>query len=171
LNLNKKFIAYQIRGSKQCKEFPYNQTKAIVNKLVELGYIVCLIDKDPEIGWEVPGKVINFCGQLDESELLALVHCCDYVVCWDSAVLWMAHTQYKPTIIFMGPTKDRERLGLHPSKCYKIDCAKAVGCSPCVETYSMCKVNGIPTFTCAKKVPLKFLLQEIDNGVKYIRGN
>jgi len=166
----KKVVAVQIKGSKEVKKFPEHQMKAVIQKLVDLGYLVVLID-DLDFPVETKeGHVINLCGKTRQEEVFGLIHNVDAVVCWDSALLWVAHTQMKPSVVFLGPTKASTRTSMHPTGVHVVDCAKHVNCSPCVESYSACKIRGKPTYPCAKNVQTLWLLNEVKTGLENILG-
>ncbi len=76
-------------------------------------------------------------------EILEILKLCDVAVTMDSGLLWLAHCASIPTICILGPTRERERLTLHPlygeGKVGSVNLSQAIGCRPCFERAVKCK--------------------------------
>jgi ADP-heptose:LPS heptosyltransferase len=87
----------------------------------------------------------------------------------DSGILWLAHVASCPVLTLLGPTREEERVSLHPlypEKAKSINIANMIGCTPCFETKARCggKVNCMNNFDRAK------LLEEIKLKISEIVG-
>lgn len=136
-----KKIALQLRGSSQVKTLPHNYMKQLASKLAEK-YQVILLDYDKNYGFNGT-NIINACGKLDIYECVALLSKMECCICMDSGILWLAHSANCPVVTILGPTRESERLSLHPlypDKARSINIAKdMIGCEPCFETRENCK--------------------------------
>jgi ADP-heptose:LPS heptosyltransferase len=137
---DKKLIGLQLRGSGHMKTLPQDYVREIAHELSKK-YRVVLIDQSKDQGFE--GKdIINLCGKLNPYQVTALLSKLDCCITMDSGVLWLAHVADCPVLTLLGPTREQERLSLHPrypSKAKGINISEMLGCSPCFETKVNCK--------------------------------
>lgn len=160
-------IGLQIRGSGKMKTLPYSYIKKIASSLSKQ-YTVILIDQDINKGFE--GKnIINLCGKTNIPQLLQVMRELDCCITMDSGVLWLAHIVDCPVITLLGPTREHERLSLHPSypeKVKAVELQKMVNCKPCFETMKYC--NG--KINCMNNVNCDTIIEEIEKNIKLILG-
>lgn len=164
---DKPIIGFQIRGSGCMKTLPYDMVKSIVYDLAK-DYYVVLIDPDKNKGFDGQ-NIINLCGKLKSSQVVALLENLDLCFTMDSGVLWMCHSANCPTITFLGSTRESERISLHPQYPHKakaIDLSKYVGCEPCFETKCRCKGK----IRCMNEVNYDMIKDELLEKVKLILG-
>lgn len=165
IDKTKKVIGLQIKGSGRLKTLPKTYIEKLARKLSEQ-YVVVLLDNEKSSGFE-GSNIINTCGKLNVGQVISLLQQIDCVITMDSGLLWLAHCASCPTITLLGPTREHERLSLHPlypSKCKGISISEMIGCSPCFETKVHCK-NAI---NCMNKFNEEKLNQEIFNKVEEI---
>lgn len=150
MDTNLKKVAIQIRGSGCVKTLPLEYIKSLAYELAKK-YQVILLDHDKNFGFE--GKnILNLCGQLNTYEVVALLTKVDTCITMDSGMLWLAHCANCPVVTILGPTRESERLTLHPQypkKAVSINIAdEMIGCEPCFETRIHCKgkINCMNTF-------------------------
>lgn len=136
---DRKKIGIQIRGSGPVKTLPYNIVMNICNKLAEK-YTVVLLDGDASKGFE-GHNIINTCGKLNTYQVIATLMQLDCCITMDSGMLWMAHSANCPVLVLLGPTREEERVSLHPQypeKAKSISISEMIGCKPCFETQKFC---------------------------------
>ena len=141
MSTNRKKIGLQIKGSTDIKSLPIAFVRKLAIELAEK-YEIYLIHHNNNC--EIQGKnIINTCGKFSVSENIALLTKLDCCITMDSGVLWMAHVANCPVLTILGPTRESERLTLHPQypqKAKSINIAEElVGCKPCFETKQYCK--------------------------------
>lgn len=141
MTTERKKIGLQIRGSTDIKKLPHCVVERIAKELSEK-YSVYLIHGSTDLGFDGP-NIINTCGKLNVIECIALLTKLDCCITMDSGVLWMAHAANCPVLTILGPTRESERLTLHPQypqKAKAINIAEEIiGCKPCFETKQYCK--------------------------------
>ena len=131
MNTDRKKIGIQIRGSGNMKTLPYGIMKDIILELAKTYYVV-LIDQSKDKGF-TGENILNTCGQLNSYQVAALLTQLDCCITMDSGVLWLAHIANCPTLTLLGPTREEERISLHPGypkKAKSINIAKMIGCEP-----------------------------------------
>jgi ADP-heptose:LPS heptosyltransferase len=87
----------------------------------------------------------------------------------DSGMLWMAHAASCPVLVLLGPTREEERVSLHPlypEKAKSISIAEMIGCQACFETQKFCKRN----ISCMKDFNEDQLLETIKSKLIEIVG-
>jgi ADP-heptose:LPS heptosyltransferase len=163
-----KYIGLQIKGSAAIKTLPYDYVKKLAFHLAET-YKVVLIDTDKDSGFE--GKnIVNLCGNTSIRNCISMMTELDCCITMDSGVLWMAHAANCPVLTILGPTREHERVSLHPQypeKAKSINLSTDyVACSPCFESKQSCqgKIN------CMKLFDRDKLTQEISQKLKEIVG-
>ncbi len=149
MDTKRKKIGIQIRGSGMLKTLNYELVKRISHKLAEK-YTVVLLDADASKGFEGT-NIINTCGKLDTYQVIATLMQLDCCITMDSGMLWMAHSANCPVLVILGPTREEERVSLHPQypeKAKSISIAEMIGCKPCFETQKFCerKINCMRSF-------------------------
>ena len=139
VDTNRKKIGIQIRGSGHLKTLNYELVKRISGILAEK-YTVVLLDADASKGFDGP-NIINTCGKLDTYQVIATLMHLDCCITMDSGMLWMAHSANCPVLVLLGPTREEERVSLHPQypeKAKSISISEMIGCKPCFETQKFC---------------------------------
>lgn len=163
-----KYIGLQIRGSGAIKTLPHDYIKDLAFRLSEK-YKVVLIDFDPNKGFD-GNNIINMCGKTSIKECTKMLTELDCCITMDSGVLWMAHAAKCPVLTLLGPTREEERLTLHPlypSKAKSISLSKDyVACSPCFESQQNCLRKN----NCMKLFDREKLTKEIIQKLKEIVG-
>lgn len=145
-----KTIGLQIRGSRENKTLPREFIKKLAFAIVEQGYKVLLLDDEVEYGFHGE-NIINACGQTSVVDIIENLKRCKCCITMDSGILWLAHVANCPVITFFGPTREQERLSLHPQypqKAKSINLAEHIGCEVCFETLKFCngKINCMTDF-------------------------
>lgn len=83
-----------------------------------------------EVSAAAGGRVVDFTGKTDLTELLALMHACDLVLTNDSGPMHLAAALDRPLIALFGSTDD-VATGPHSEQAVVIH--KRLECSPCLE--------------------------------------
>lgn len=146
----KNMIGLQIRGSGYMKTLPTEFIKQLAYEIAKK-YKVVLIDQSADKGFEGE-NIINLCGKLNPYEVTVMLKQLKCCFTMDSGVLWLAHMVNCPVVTFLGPTRESERISLHPGypKLAKyVDLAKHINCQPCFETKQYCggKVSCMNSFS------------------------
>jgi ADP-heptose:LPS heptosyltransferase len=168
LDKSKKYIGLQIKGSCDIKTLPYDYIKQLAETLSK-EYTVILLDQNKSVGFEGP-NILNLCGQLTVRQCIALLNNIQVCITMDSGMLWMAHIASCPIVTILGPTREEERVSLHPlypekAKCISIS-KELIGCKPCFETKSFCGGR----IRCMKDFPRDKLTSLIQEKIKQILG-
>jgi ADP-heptose:LPS heptosyltransferase len=162
-----KLIGLQIRGSGKMKTLPYDFIKRIANKIAEK-YKVVLIDYERDKGFE--GKnILNLCGKFSVQQCIFMMTKLDCCITMDSGVLWMAHVANCPVVTILGPTREAERVSLHPQypqKAKSIDLSDMIGCASCFETMVRCQGS----INCMNKFDRDLLESKILEKIEEILG-
>lgn len=164
---NRKKIGLQIRGSGYMKTLPEDVIKSITSELTKK-YTVVLIDQSRDKGFNGE-HIINTCGELNPYQVTALLSKLDCCITMDSGILWLAHVANCPVLTLLGPTREEERISLHPqypNKAKSINISKMVGCEPCFETKVRCKGR----IRCMKDFDKKQLIENILQKISEIVG-
>lgn len=167
MNTDRKKIGIQIRGSGTMKTLPYGIIKDIILELAKKYYVV-LIDQSKDKGFNGE-NILNTCGKLNSYQVAALLTQLDCCITMDSGVLWLAHIANCPTLTILGPTREEERISLHPqypTKAKAVNISKMIGCEPCFETRVHCK----GAIKCMNKFDKNKLISEIQNKLIEIVG-
>lgn len=154
----KKFIGLQIRGSGEVKTLPRDYVIDLANKLSNK-FTVVLLDHDKNVGFE-GNNIINLCGKLNQIQCISLLSNLDACITMDSGMLWLAHVANCPVLTLLGPTREHERVSLHPQypeKATSISLSELVGCKPCFETRGYCGGR----VKCMKDFPREILTSKI----------
>jgi hypothetical protein len=162
-----KSIGLQIRGSGCMKTLPFDYVKEIAKELSKT-YQVVLIDQSTDMGFEGT-NIVNLCGKLNPIQVTALLSKLDCCITMDSGVLWLAHVANCPVLTLLGPTREHERISLHPQyplKAKSISISEMMGCTPCFETRAHC--NG--RIRCMKDFDRNKLLESIKIKISEIVG-
>jgi ADP-heptose:LPS heptosyltransferase len=165
MSTEKKIIGLQIRGSGALKSLPTEFVKRL-SMVLGKKYQVILLDQDRGRGWTAPG-VADFTGKLTVYQCVALLQKIHCVITMDSGMLWLAHAAKCPTLTMLGPTRESERLSLHPlypNKAKSISISEMIGCEPCFETRVRCK----GAINCMKRFDQERLLAKIDEKLTEI---
>lgn len=160
-------VGIQIRGSGKLKTLPMDYIKKIVSSLSK-EYTVVLIDQDKSYGFE-GNNIINLCGKLTVPQLLQVMRNLDCCITMDSGVLWLAHIVDCPVVTLLGPTREHERLSLHPSypeKAKAVELQKMVKCKSCFETMENCKGK----INCMNVANCDTIIIAIEKNIKLILG-
>lgn len=163
-----KKIGLQIRGSGKMKTLKPHVIKKITERLTN-NYCVVLLDGDASVGFD--GKnIINTCGKLNVYQVVATLTKLDCCITMDSGMLWMAHAAKCPVLTILGPTREEERISLHPlypEKAKSISISEMIGCKPCFETMIACN----RTYKCMNEYDEELLVDKIESKIKEIIGD
>lgn len=171
LPMDKKLIGLQLRGSGYMKTLPYEYMKRIASELAKT-YTVVLIDQSKDMGFSGE-NILDLCGKLNPYQVTALLQKLNCCITMDSGVLWLAHVANCPVLTLLGPTREAERISLHPQypeKAKSIDLSKYVNCNPCFETREGCKGAG-SRVRCMNDFDKDKVLSEILEKIKLIVGD
>lgn len=75
-------------------------------------------------------------------ELFTLIAGAKMLISMDSAPLWISHFTRTPVIALLGPSRDQERIALHPlypEGAMSVRLEKEVNCKPCFEQSEKCE--------------------------------
>jgi ADP-heptose:LPS heptosyltransferase len=163
-----KKIGVQLRGSGQMKTLPEDVVKEMIKRLTTK-YQVVILDQDKDKGFE-GHNIINTCGKLNVYECIALLMRLDCCITMDSGMLWLAHAANCPVLTILGPTREEERVSLHPQypqKAKSLSISKEInGCEPCFETKAHCK----GAINCMKKFDHEIFYTKLQQKLIQIVG-
>jgi ADP-heptose:LPS heptosyltransferase len=86
-------------------------------------------------------NTISIVGQLKTPEMVPFIRDAEFMICYDSAPLWISHFTKTPIICLLGPTRESERLiehPLYPNRVIGLKLNEIIECSSCFERAS-CK--------------------------------
>jgi ADP-heptose:LPS heptosyltransferase len=135
----RKLIGIQLRGSGVMKTLPRDYIRKLVAELSQK-YTVVLLDQSTDKGFS-GDNVVDMCGKTTTHQCVALLKQLAMVITMDSGMLWLAHAANCPVLSLLGPTREQERLSLHPQypeKAKSINLSEMIGCTPCFETCPKC---------------------------------
>jgi ADP-heptose:LPS heptosyltransferase len=168
IKTERKKIGVQIRGSGVLKTIPFKIMLELINKLSETYHVIPI---DHECYPQIKNKEItNLTGKLNVCETIELLRELDACITMDSGVLWMAHIANCPVVTLLGPTRESERINLHPQypeKAKGINLAEMVGCTPCFETKIHCKGK----INCMNNFDKNLLFKNVFENIKSILGD
>lgn len=163
-----KTIGVQLRGSGVIKTLPTDVMRKMIDELAKK-YRVVLIDPQTSNGFEGT-NILNLCGKTTVMQCAALLTKLDACITMDSGVLWLAHAANCPVVTILGPTREHERLSLHPGypeKAKSVSISKdIIGCEPCFETKTYCK----GAINCMKNFDSNVLIQMVSQKLFEILG-
>jgi ADP-heptose:LPS heptosyltransferase len=172
LDMNKKRIALQIRGSGCIKTLPKDYIISLANTLAAK-YQVVLLDHDRNQGFE-GNNILNLCGKLNTYEVVATLTKVSACITMDSGMLWLAHCANCPVVTILGPTREHERLSLHPgypilAKSINIS-EEIIKCKPCFETREYCKgkINCMNYFD--RDILTNKIIQKLNSILEHTNG-
>lgn len=165
----KTYIGVQMRGSGEIKTLPFNYLKSLISTLSK-DYTIILLDSSKDFGFEGE-NILNLCGKLSLHQCIALLNNISACITMDSGMLWMAHVAGCPVLTILGPTREQERISLHPlypHKARSISISEElIGCKPCFETKAYCGGR----IRCMKDFPHERLTKLIQEKLKLILGD
>lgn len=167
MNGDRKKIGIQIRGSGHLKTLNFDLIKRLCAKLAEK-YTVVIFDADASKGFDGQ-NIINTCGKLNTYQVIATLMQLDCCITMDSGMLWMAHAATCPLLVLLGPTREEERVSLHPlypEKAKSISISEMIGCKPCFETQKFCNRK----IDCMRSFDESLLIEKIEIKLKEIVG-
>ncbi len=165
-------IGFQVKGSGPKKTFPFEEVRKFVNLLVERGFDMFLIERDPGCVWQ--GNHVYSMPNVPTSQMIALCNCLDAMVVMDSGPLWFSHVTERPVpiVCFLGPTRPTERINYHPLwneggavaiRCNeRVNLNGTVGCPSCFEKEERCG----DTTACLQRVRAEDYIQELETKLR-----
>jgi len=167
IRTKRKTIGLQIKGSGVMKTLPRPVVDDLITFLSE-NYHVVLIDHEKLIFKDMP-EVTNTCGRLTVGECITMMSDLDACITMDSGALWMAHLAKCPVVCLLGPTREEERVSLHPlypDQATSVSISDLIGCEACFETKVHCKGK----INCMRNFDKTQLFVEILKKIKFILG-
>jgi len=143
-----KHILFQTGGSWLHKELPPETREFVIASLRKRKYDVRLAGRDNPLSSE------------DFLELIASAAC---VVTMDSSPLWVSHFTKTPCVLLLGPTRESERLTMHPlypERAVAIALNKLVDCPSCFEKMDRCR-GRLDCLNVDKKRVAKLVLRAV----------
>jgi len=142
----KEHIVVQTGGSGPLKELPRETRDYVVERLKGEKYEVVRVGDDAKVS---------------DAEFLELIGTASCVISMDSSPLWISHFTKTPCVLILGPTREEERLTMHPlypKKAKAIALNKLIDCPSCFEQRGEC-VGTVDCFHIEKEKVADLVLE------------
>jgi heptosyltransferase-2 len=151
------------------RRWPLADYAALADMLIRAGHRVVLTGA-PDDAWVRESfdglPVIDFIGETNLIELIALYHSCDVVVTHDSGPMHLAGLAGTPLVALFGPTNPYEKVP-HDTRTKIIWGGENLACRPCYDgrTYADCRDNQ-----CLKSISPDRIFEAVGNILKNKTG-